>query len=76
MMFWVCHEKICRQTSQRNFPHQATGGVVVITKNESYTDIAGHTIPRRTVRQLKSEGKLVDSEDGLFPGHSQTLRLK
>jgi len=55
---------------------QKGGGVVVITKNESYKDLSGHKIQRRTVRQLKSEGKLVDSEDGLLPGRSQTLRLK
>lgn len=48
----------------------------MITKNERYTDLSGKTLSRYAVRELKKEGQLVDNDDGLLPGHSQTLRLK
>lgn len=54
------------------------GHVIVETRQPAGTTFGlenGAAVPKNVVQQLQGDLFVVPSEDGLFPGHSQTFRM-
>ncbi len=56
---------------------RAAGGTVVHDRNANrYATPAGRALRGRIIEDLLARGMLVANEDGLFPGMSQSYRLR